>query len=224
MLFLLSQKPTGAETNGVKALRDFARAGGGVNRVWGALRGEYFQNAIQAGAYYIDVANDTVDTAKDKVEILPLSESGFRSIESFHEFADVAETYWKCRIIPNTFFPNLAPFVPMVVFFDSGAVRLYSLNAFMFPMNLEKRFEPAQDFVVGNDRRSDEIAEFRDILIGLMTAKADQTDSHYFDFTPETDDAKLRTSFAACQRAGAAELNDQIYKIIKTDMYLGKYR
>ena len=150
MLFLLAQDAEFGDLKGARALTDFGRGGGLVKRIWGALRGEYFQNAIQAGSYYIDVANDTVDPAKEKVEILPLRDSGFRSIDSYQEFADVAETYWNCRIIPNRFFANLAPFIPMIAFFENGAIRLYSQNSYMFPMNLEKNLQLAREFVMNN--------------------------------------------------------------------------
>lgn len=51
-----SDLPAGAAI-GLRALWAFRRAGGDFRRVWGDLRGQYFQNAFQLGTLYIDVAN-----------------------------------------------------------------------------------------------------------------------------------------------------------------------
>jgi hypothetical protein len=39
-----------------------------LKKVFVLLKGRYFQNALQLGNLYVDVANDTVDTAKPKLE------------------------------------------------------------------------------------------------------------------------------------------------------------
>lgn len=211
-----------ADTKGVQELRDYCRNGGTVKRIWGALRGKYFQNAIQAGSYYIDVANDTVDPAKDKVEILPLQESGFRNIGSFHEFSDVAESYWKCRTVPNLFFPNLAPFFPIVAFFDDGDVRLESKNSFMFPMNLEKGLQLARDFVFNNSRREEDIETCRAILEDLLAAECNPDDNHLFHFSAARDDRKLAESFEACLAASPTAFAEKINDILRIEIYVGK--
>ncbi|MDO8290098.1 MAG: hypothetical protein Q7T44_12845 [Parvibaculum sp.] len=147
MLSLMSREPAPVHMTGLKAMHDFVRAGGPVKRVWGALRGGYFQNAIQVGTFYLDVANDTVNVNKPKVEMLPMASANFNNITSYFEFARVGEIYWKARILPNIWFPNLAPFLPAIVFKPDGTMRLEARTSYMFPMNLVKGLTPAHDFV-----------------------------------------------------------------------------
>ena len=147
MLTLMSREPAPAHMTGLKAMHDFVRAGGPVKRVWGALRGGYFQNAIQVGTFYLDVANDTVNVNKPKVEMLPMASANFNNIGSYFEFARVGEAYWQARILPNIWFPNIAPFLPAIVFYDDGTMRIEARTSYMFPMNLVKGLTPAHDFI-----------------------------------------------------------------------------
>jgi hypothetical protein len=98
------------------AIRAFIGAGGGVRTIWGALRGQYFQNAMQLGGLYVDVSNDTVDTAKPKVEILPLQASGMESLRDLEHFRRIAKIYWGAEIWANVLIPSLAPVLPLVTF------------------------------------------------------------------------------------------------------------
>lgn len=103
------------ELGGVdQLLRNFVVNGGLVRRVWGALRGQYFQNAIQIGGLYVDVSNDTVVVAKPKIEILPMMESGLENVRDIHHFRKIAALYWKADIYANLCAPSLAPILPMV--------------------------------------------------------------------------------------------------------------
>ena len=114
-----------------RSLAAFLRHGGRGRHIWGALRGRYFQNAFQFGDLYIDVANDTVDINKPKIEILGMSESGFSLIESAEDFAKIAASYWGVRLYANHALPTLAPVFPMVGICAKGGVRLYSNSHYM---------------------------------------------------------------------------------------------
>ncbi|MGK0185723.1 MAG: hypothetical protein ACI9R3_001502 [Verrucomicrobiales bacterium] len=141
----------------------FRREGGHVTRVWGVLRNRYFQNALQLGSFYFDVANDTVDVTKPKVEYMAMAESGFRNIESYSEFADVAERYWECEIYPNLHFPRLAPLLPLVKISRAGVLSLACSIYLMQRMNLDSGFVASEEFISSSkwaDRRlSDEWLE-----------------------------------------------------------------
>lgn len=69
------------------ALFRFIRAGGFGRKIWGVLRESYFQNAMQLGTFYVDVANDTVNPTKPQIEILPLKKSGMVPVSNFFHFA-----------------------------------------------------------------------------------------------------------------------------------------
>lgn len=212
MLTLMSEAPAAEYTSGLKAVHDFYRAGGQVKRIWGALRETYFQNAIQAGEYYIDVANDTVDPMKEKVEILTLADSGFRNLQDFHHYANVGEKYWKCRMIPNWFFPNLAPLFPIITINAAGALRFDSKNIFMFPKNIESNFLLASDFL-SEDRHIDFVASsFQSNLKTKMASVHAVDEAHFLSFSPRRDDEKLKRSFETYATATAFELKNWIWE------------
>lgn len=97
-----------------QVLHDFMARGGIVRTVWGVLREQYFQNALQIGGLYIDVSNDTVDVNKSQVEILPIEACGLLAVRDLTHFRRIAEHYWGASIYANHLIPSLAPLLPMV--------------------------------------------------------------------------------------------------------------
>ena len=110
----LARGQEGRPSEALQAVLAFGEQGGHVGRIWGILRDRYFQNALQLGSHYFDVANDTVDAAKPKIEHMPMAESGFRNVTSLEEFVRIAESYWNCRLFPNLHFPRLAITCPLL--------------------------------------------------------------------------------------------------------------
>ena len=104
-----------------QALHGFIAEGGIGRKIWGVLRESYFQNAIQLGPLYVDVANDTVTVTKPKVEILPIGAAGMVPVASLAHFAAIARRYWGVAIYRNTVFPALAAYYPMICVSESGA-------------------------------------------------------------------------------------------------------
>lgn len=126
------------------ALRAFIAAGGVGRKVWGDLRCEYFQNALQLGAWYVDVANDTVTVSKPKVEILALAEAGLRPIRDFAHFVRIAERYWQVTVTANTVFPRLAPILPLVCTPAGGQPWLAAACDPMIDLSRQDGFRPAE--------------------------------------------------------------------------------
>ncbi len=131
----------------------FQTAGGVFTEIWGDLRSQYFQNAIQIGTLYVDVANDTVDTTKPKIEILPLAESGFQSVTTFEHFLLVARRYWGGQFYANTVFPHLAPVLPIIHVAPSRKIALKSGLAPIFGENLINGCGPALAYLMGDQAR-----------------------------------------------------------------------
>jgi hypothetical protein len=96
------------------ALHDFITRGGVMRSVWGVLREQYFQNALQFGSLYIDVSNDTVVVSKPAVEILPIESCGLVPVRDLAHFRQTAERYWGAATYANHLLPSLAPLLPMV--------------------------------------------------------------------------------------------------------------
>lgn len=139
-----------APSAATEAVAAFRRAGGHVTKVWGVLRNQYFQNALQLGSLYFDVANDTVVTTKPKVEYMAMAESGFRNIDSYEEFAEVGERYWECTMYPNRHFPRLAPLFPILKVSKEGLLTLESPAYYMQRLNLDSGFRAAEAFVTAS--------------------------------------------------------------------------
>jgi hypothetical protein len=100
---------------GLQILHSFIQEGAVFQPFWGIDKGLYFQNAIQIGDAILDVANDTVDAGKEPVVLYPsLAAAPIKRIESFIEFARIAESYWKHDVYPNIYFPELAPVFPII--------------------------------------------------------------------------------------------------------------
>lgn len=139
----------GLETEPSEALQAvlaFGDAGGHVGRVWGILRDRYFQNAMQFGSHYFDVANDTVDVTKPKIEHMPMAESGFRNVESLADFVRIGESYWESRFFPNLHFPRLAITHPLLQLRrHDGQLRAYRCAASMQWGHWTRDFAPVED-------------------------------------------------------------------------------
>ena len=137
----------GAEpSEALQAVLAFGEAGGHVGRVWGILRDRYFQNAMQFGSHYFDVANDTVDVTKPKIEHMPMAESGFRNVDSLADFIRVGEPYWGSRFFPNLHFPRLAITHPLLQLRQrDGQLRAYRCAASMQWRHWDLDFAPVED-------------------------------------------------------------------------------
>jgi hypothetical protein len=132
---------------GLRALRDFTQAGGRIDWVWGALREQYFQNAFQVGALYVDVSNDTVTVTKPPVEILPLKDAGFVAIQDLDHFAKVARIYWGVEIYVNDVAPSLAPILPLIALPPQGLPELMSATDYMIDYLRRDRFVQSEAFL-----------------------------------------------------------------------------
>jgi hypothetical protein len=154
----------GSAAQGHAALVAFLRHGGRMRQVWGDLRGDYFQNAFLAGTLYIDVSNDTVVPTKPKVEILPLVDARFTSVEDFSHYARTAARYWHCEVYPNHVLPALAPYCPLVTVTPDGTVRFQALSDYMLALAERDAF---QSSVAVLDALAMELSVFRLMVSAL---------------------------------------------------------
>ena len=164
-------KLSGPVLKGCVALRGFLAAGGDMRRVWGDLRGSYFQNAFQIGTLYIDVANDTVVPTKPKVEILPFQQSCLTAINDYSHFARIAESYWDVNAWPNHVIPELAPLFPLLIETQGGGFELRDMGGYMMGLNLNRVFGPAEAYlsrrVLSEDVRERAARDLKSLLSGL---------------------------------------------------------
>lgn len=95
-----------------------------LKKVFVILKDRYFQNAMQFGNLYIDVANDTVDPAKPWLEWMDVREVPYENVGELPTLIRVAESYHRCRAFPNVFFPLLSPVVPLLLIAEDGRLGL----------------------------------------------------------------------------------------------------
>lgn len=144
---LLTPRSADADRPAFSAIRQFQAAGGVVKGIWGIQKDRYFQNAIQVGNLWFDLANDTVDVTRPPVELLPLTEAQFSEITSFEHYATVAETYWSLTAAPNRYLPELAATFPVLLFASNGQIRI-AAPVTMTPRNIRQTYQPARSFLL----------------------------------------------------------------------------
>ncbi|MBQ4861139.1 hypothetical protein J8L98_05480 [Pseudoalteromonas sp. MMG013] len=118
-----------------------------IKKVWGSLRDEYFQNAMIIEQWYIDVANDTVDANKPRVEMVLSSHAGFGPITSFTQFANIARPYWQVDLYRNDVCPALAPFLPIVCVGKNNVSWLAAANDDMLNLAMQSEFKASEDIL-----------------------------------------------------------------------------
>lgn len=137
-----------SEAPGARALLAYLKAGGACRRIWGVLRGVYFQNALQCGGLYIDVSNDTVTVTKPKVEIADIAECGLERVTGIAHFNQVATGYWGFAMYPNHAVPSLAPVLPVMSITPAGGVSLQSATDYMVALLRLDDFRQSESWIV----------------------------------------------------------------------------
>lgn len=123
-----------------------------LKKVFVILKDRYFQNAIQFGNLYIDVANDTVDPSKPWLEWMDVRHVPFANIGDLPSLIRVAESYHRCRVFPNVFFPLLAPAVPLLAIGEDGRLGLLHFQDGGFLKDLARGLPHLRDWLAGPAR------------------------------------------------------------------------
>jgi len=120
---ILTEYPQYLSEN-TRLITDYLSRGGTLKIIWGDLRSEYFQTAIQLGVWYIDVAYDAIDRNKPKVRCARFSDSGFKDIASLSQYISIKEPYHKGKVYVNNLFPRLFPKYPLLFLSDDGRLSI----------------------------------------------------------------------------------------------------
>ncbi len=144
---------------GMAVLRDFVLAGGEIRSIWGILRGRYFQNALQIGALYVDMANDTVDPKKPQIEIMPLATSGMESVRDIAHCATIAASYWETEVYANHVIPSLAPILPLLTAPPNQPPALQFACDYMIALMMRDGFRDAENWLASQPSPPDHVAD-----------------------------------------------------------------
>lgn len=107
-----------------------------LKKIFVLLKGVYFQNALQLGNLYVDVANDTVFIDKPKIEWLRIEDVRFENAESWRAVAAVGRRYYEVELYPNLLFPLAFPSAPYFAIRSSGRIDLFQAQNVIFIKDL----------------------------------------------------------------------------------------
>ena len=107
-----------------------------LKKVFVLLKGIYFQNALQLGNLYVDVANDTVFTEKPKIEWARIEDVPFENADSWPAVAAVGRHYYGVELYPNLLFPLAFPSAPYFAIRASGRIDLFQAQNVIFLKDL----------------------------------------------------------------------------------------
>lgn len=119
---------------------------------------EYLHNAIQFWDYFLDVWNDTVNPYKEKIVYSRLNESLFENFESYADYCDVIQNYWKVEVYPNIYFNEIAFTYPFIIINDWKIEFIWQHTPLVFNDAL-KWFSWALDFVFNSKYSSKRLNE-----------------------------------------------------------------
>ncbi len=114
-----------------------------LKKVFILLKGVYFQNALQLGNLYVDVANDTVSLDKPKIEWLRIAEVDYENADSWAAVAAVGRKYYEVELYPNFLFPLAFPSAPYFAIRASGRIDLFQAQNVIFLKDLGDGFKRA---------------------------------------------------------------------------------
>lgn len=103
-----------------------------LKKVFILLKGQYFQNAVQLGNLYVDVANDTVWPDKPKLEWAPIAQVVYENVDGWPRFAAVARRYLGIELYPNRLFPFGFPAAPFFAIRPGGRIDLFFAQDIIF--------------------------------------------------------------------------------------------
>ena len=188
------------EVSYFSVLKNYVDQGGLLKLIWGELRQEYLQTALQIGPLYVDLSNDTVDIHKPKTMWSALSDSGFQNLSSFQVYAGLTQTYQGYDVYLNTCFPELACVCPLLVSKMSGSDNIgLSRNLFMAGIALERNWQPVEHlfenpWVNGRPINTVDAEAFPDFLPELIKK------SQHADLLVFNESGSVAPAMAAIQR------------------------
>jgi hypothetical protein len=107
-----------------------------LKKIFVLLKGVYFQNALQLGNLYVDVANGTVFIDKPKIEWLHIADTPFENADSWSAVAAVGRRYYEVELYPNLLFPLAFPSSPFFAIRDSGRIDFFQAQDILFLKDL----------------------------------------------------------------------------------------
>ncbi len=176
-------------------------------KIFVLLKGRYFQNALQLGNLYIDVANDTVFVEKPKLEWARIEDVRHENADDWPAVAAVGRRYYEVELYPNLLFPLAFPAAPYFAIRASGRIDFFQAQDLLFLKDLGDDFRRARALLDSPDFLSRPLPEpYRHLL--EQACGANLHAAFPLEFAP-TDAAALRErvlpEFSALARQNHAD-------------------
>ena len=182
--------------------RAIVRRGVVVRDVFVILKGRYFQNAMQVGNLYVDVANDTVDPSKHWLEWAPVREVQYENVTDIARIAEISSAYHGCTVHPNTLFPLLGPVVPLLAVRSNGRVDLLDAAPAVFVKDLRSGLPGYRRWVESGFLGTSPLAQDR---LAALRASCGRNDAAVFPFEFRPCDAAALLDQAASFAEAASD-------------------
>ena len=118
-------------------------------KVYIILNDSYFQNGIQLGNLWIDVANDTVNPKEARIYYKNLSDLMYENLSDYDTYYTVLEKYLHLSVYPNTLFPNIAPRFPVFALDTEGVCHVLNHQEIILYKDILEQFSLSDQFFKG---------------------------------------------------------------------------
>lgn len=118
-------------------------------KVYAVLNNSYFQNGMQLGDLWIDVANDTVNPEEERIYFKPVDVLKYQNLSDYDSYCTVIEKYLNIRVFPNVLFPNIAPRFPIFAIDTEGVCNLLNHQEIILYKDITQQFTLSDQFFSG---------------------------------------------------------------------------
>ncbi len=128
-----------SDFNELMPVREYTKAGGSLDIIWGICNRKYFQTAMQWGPFYVDVANDTVNPLKTCVEIHRFNDPNcpFTFVNDTKTFLSVLTSYHHVRLFKNTVFKTLSSHFPVLTISETNTLQIVTDSVLLKLISLD---------------------------------------------------------------------------------------
>jgi predicted ATP-binding protein involved in virulence len=118
-------------------------------KVYIILNNSYFQNGMQLGDLWIDVANDTVNPKEERIYYKPIDVLKYQNLTDYDSYCSIIEKYLNIKVFPNTLFPKIAPRFPIFALDTEGVCHILNHQEIILYKDITEQFALSDQFLNG---------------------------------------------------------------------------
>jgi len=98
------------KTKKLEPFKELKNKGVEIRWIFGSMYDSFFQNALQIGDYFFDVAHDTVCENWKKIKFNKMQDVEFKQTPTLEHESFIKNSYYDVEIVPNFYLPTLSLF------------------------------------------------------------------------------------------------------------------